>query len=120
MNRRWLFCCVILLLGPSFAGASSVRYCSDHYPGRIYRLEDLNGDDDALDAGEKRLWGQSAGSVMYLTHYRGGLLATDYATGRVLYLKDLDGDNDVDEHDFAAFAGCVSGAGTPADPGCWP
>ena len=67
---------------------------SDRYVGQIQRLEDVNGDGDALDAGERLLWGDGLSNAAELSRYRSGILALDSISARALYYQDLNGDGD--------------------------
>lgn len=65
-------------------------------PG-IWRMEDRNGDGDALDAGETTLFairGEVKGFMDVAVDEKGILYAIDGETGRVYRIEDLNGDGD--------------------------
>ena len=78
--------------------ASESYYVSDQPLGEIWRLQDLNGDGDALDAGEKLLWADSLISVVELEFHGGSLYAVEEGmidgANQVVRFTDLNGDGD--------------------------
>jgi hypothetical protein len=61
---------------------------------RIHRIQDLNGDGDAVDAGERLLWGEGNADFREISAYRAGVLAVDSAGDRALYYEDINNDGD--------------------------
>ncbi|MHC5005966.1 MAG: hypothetical protein ACYTGF_01255, partial [Planctomycetota bacterium] len=62
--------------------------------GVIHRLEDLNGDGDALDAGESTVWADGLAQPRGLATDGPGLLVVDSGSGRVVRCEDLNADGD--------------------------
>ena len=62
MKPQGLATIVLLIVAPRIARAGQVFYVSAQGDGAVYRLEDVNGDDDALDVGE-RIEGDSIGEA---------------------------------------------------------
>ncbi|MGE3165182.1 MAG: IPT/TIG domain-containing protein [Planctomycetota bacterium] len=98
--------------------AAGIVYVGDTATGRIVRMVDLNGDFDALDAGEATIFfeGNTPMALEDLDSLQvdgaEGVYAIDENTGIVLYLRDLDGDgNALDPLEATVFfAGSGSGA----------
>ncbi len=80
------------------ADAAQVYYVSSSTAGVVFRVEDLNGDGDALDAGENTVWADDLslplgmvtdGPAVYVTTT--GLPA---GQNRIVRLEDVNGDGD--------------------------
>ena len=93
MNARWIgVACALLLVLCSHAPGRPAVYVASFADG-IYRVEDLNGDGDALDAGEVVLWAESL-CIRGLAVYGDGLLAVSAAGQGILLCVDVNGDGD--------------------------
>ncbi len=79
---------------------------------RIVRLEDVNGDGDALDAGESMTWADGLTDPFGLDRAPdGSIYVTDLADDEVLCLLDLNGDGDaLDAGEKTLFATAIEGA----------
>jgi hypothetical protein len=79
---------------------------------RIMRLEDLTGDGDALDIGERTVWADGLGFPWGLTHDgQGSWFVSDAGNSNVLRLADLNGDGDVlDVGETTLYAEGITGA----------
>ncbi len=76
------------------ASAGQPYFVADGYAGNVHRLEDINGDGDALDAGERTVWAANLVNAFEIARYGSGLLATDPTNGRLQQMVDLNGDGD--------------------------
>jgi hypothetical protein len=67
---------------------------TDRFVGQIHRIEDINNDGDALDIGERVLWGSGLSNAAELTQFHSGFLVLDSVQARANYYQDynLDGD----------------------------
>jgi hypothetical protein len=83
-----------LLAAAGPAGAGQVYYVSALAGNVVHRLEDLNGDGDALDAGETTVWVNGLDQPRGLATDGPALLVVDSGNGRVLRCEDLNGDGD--------------------------
>ena len=66
--KHSVLCCVLLVLSAAAVRAAPVCV-SEGWWGKLHRVEDVNGDGDALDAGEVTLWadGGSMANFTFLT-----------------------------------------------------
>jgi len=85
---------MLVACGAATVDAGQSYLITDRFVGRIYRLEDLNSDGDALDSGERILWGDGLSNAAELSRYQSGILVLDSVAARALYYEDrnLDGD----------------------------
>jgi hypothetical protein len=95
---------------PRAAHAGQVYFVSEPFTGSIWRLEDSNGDGDALDVAERTLWGQGFAGLRGLETYAGAIYGVEegYADGlnQVVRLVDVNGDGDaLDVGERIAWAG---------------
>jgi hypothetical protein len=84
----------LLVCAWATADAGQSYLVTDRFVGRIHRLEDLNGDGDALDSGERLLWGDGLSNAAELSRYQTGFLVLDSVAARALHYADLNGDGD--------------------------
>ena len=90
--------------------AEGVFLVGDGTDGRVYRMEDLDGDGKARTAEEITVLyappdGEPLPRWSCLAPWRDGVLAADRARGRVLLLRDADGDGVVSPAEAAVFCG---------------
>ncbi len=88
-----------LLIFAARAGAARDSYLvSDQPSGEIWRLQDLNGDGDALDTGEKLLWADALLSVVELEVHGSDVYAIEEGmvdgANQAIRFTDLNGDGD--------------------------
>ena len=94
MTGRCFLVLAALATAVATAGAGSPYYVSDRSGGEIYRIQDLNGDGDALDAGEKVLWADGMVDAIDLTTDGRAIFAVDRSAGRIMRYADTNGDGD--------------------------
>ena len=99
-DRRDSFRTLIFALGvltPAYA-AGQAYFVSDQPQGEIWRLQDVNGDGDALDVGEKTLWADGFASVVEMEFHNGDIFAIEEGmsdgSNQAIRLTDLNGDGD--------------------------
>ena len=56
----------------AIATAGQPYFLADGYGGNIHRLEDINGDGDALDAGERTVWAANLVNAVEIARYGSG------------------------------------------------
>ena len=92
-----MFIAALLTITKS-AEAGFAYYASDRTAGSVYWLEDLNGDGDALDTNEKRLWADGFSTVVELEKDGFDLYAVEEGlldgSNRVIRMRDLNNDGD--------------------------
>jgi hypothetical protein len=78
----------------TIADAGQPYLVTDRFVGQIHRIEDINNDGDALDIGERVLWGSGLTNAAELTQFHSGFLVLDSVQARATYYQDynLDGD----------------------------
>ncbi len=96
---RIICSCVLLAVATTSAvNARETYYVSDVALGSVWRLEDLNGDGDALDAAEKLLWADGFTRVAELAADGDSLLAVEEGmsdgSNQIVRLTDRNGDGD--------------------------
>jgi len=89
----------LYILMPAFLAQAGQPYLvSDRSPGLIWRLEDVNGDGDALDVGERTLWGEGFGDVVEMETLGRAVYAVEdglpNGTDKIYLLEDLNHDGD--------------------------
>jgi hypothetical protein len=94
MNRLRPIIVTALVLFAATAEAGHSYLVTDRFVGSIHRLEDVNGDGDALDAGERVLWGDGLTNAAELSRYQTGFLVLDSVAARARYYEDRNGDGD--------------------------
>jgi hypothetical protein len=95
MNAPREYVALALVLGAAVVADAGQPYlATDRFLGSIHRLEDVNGDGDALDAGERFLWGTGLSNAAELTAYESGILVLDSVADRALYFEDINLDGD--------------------------
>src|SRR5262245_22077244 len=95
MNARRLWTTAILLsMACARVRAGQAYLVTDRFVGSIQKLEDLNGDGDALDAGERVLWGTGLTNAAEASRYQFGVLVLDSVTARAMYYQDRNFDGD--------------------------
>jgi sugar lactone lactonase YvrE len=85
---------LVLVASSGTAHAGQAYFVSAATEGRVYRVEDLNGDGDALDAGEVTAWANGLDLPTGLVTDGAALLVAETNTGRIHRLQDLNGDGD--------------------------
>lgn len=87
---------VIFAAGALASDRNGVVYASESIGGTLYRYEDVNGDGDALDAGETTVYAALPGYIFGLTTAGGGTLLANIQTGTpgVYWIADRNGDGD--------------------------
>jgi hypothetical protein len=89
---------ILVAATASVAWAGEAYYVSDFAVGSVWRLEDVNGDGDALDTDEKLLWADGFTLIGELAEDGGSLLAVELGKGdgsnQVIRLTDNNGDGD--------------------------
>ena len=89
----WVALMLATLVGGS-ALAQQEYFVADSPAGEVFMLRDLNGDGDALDAGENLLWADGLAVVTDLRSYQSSILAVSEGTAEIIRLTDLNGDGD--------------------------
>ena len=85
MNKlRYVVAMAVAICSSAAADANQSYLVTDRYVGSIYRLEDINSDGDAFDAGERVLWGQGLSNAAELARYQSGFLVLDSVAARAL------------------------------------
>jgi hypothetical protein len=85
----------LVIVGASASALAGQRFLvTDRFVGQIHRIEDINNDGDALDIGERVLWGTGLTNAAELTQFHSGFLVLDSIQARANYYQDynLDGD----------------------------
>ncbi|MDC0936555.1 hypothetical protein OAS39_09720 [Pirellulales bacterium] len=94
---RWSLL-VLAAFAPMTARAAESYFVSDQQAGVIWRLNDDNADGDALDVGERLLWGDGLSVIAELDHYNGSIFAVEEGLSdglnRVVRFTDVNGDGD--------------------------
>lgn len=87
---------ILSFANPAVAGRSYV--VSEYFGGHIWRIEDSNGDGDALDLGERTLWGEGFTGAIGMTTDSRAVYVTeielDAGSNQVVRLLDANGDGD--------------------------
>ena len=92
--------CIVFVLAGVFTGVSSAAAAPPLFvatPETIWRLEDKNGDGEALDAGEKTPFldaAPGAAAFVDVAASRSGLVYAIDSSGRVFKSQDLNNDGD--------------------------
>jgi len=94
MAGRCFLALAAIAMAVATAGAGSPYYVSDRSGGEIYRIRDLNGDGDALDAGENVLWADGMVQAIELTTDGCAIFAVDRGANRIMRYADTNGDGD--------------------------
>lgn len=89
-------CAIVLLTGFMAARlpAGQVYYVSEPVTGTIHRVEDINADEDALDAGERVKWTDGLSEPVGLASSGSVVLVVDAARGELYGCQDLNRDGD--------------------------
>ncbi len=107
--------------------ASQAYLVSEEFGRRLWRIEDLNGDGDALDAGEQTLWADNfVGNLLGMETTVGAVYVTENGLpggdARVVRLIDANRDGDaLDEGEWSIWAEGLAAAGdvVRAEAGNW-
>jgi len=99
MRRLWLLIATACAATAGTVAQAGQPYLVSHRsPGEVLRLEDINGDGDALDAGEITLWAGGFAQPAEIAAQGATIHLVDAGLGsgnnRVLRLVDLNGDGD--------------------------
>ena len=96
-----------LTLCVPIADAAQVYYVSSSTAGVVFRVEDLNGDGDALDAGENTVHARQLTNVMDLLDAGGGCYYASSLSANIVWIVcDANGDGDAqDVGEVLPFAG---------------
>lgn len=108
---------LFLFLFPAFALAGQPYLVSDGNLGNIWRIEDINGDGDALDVGERTLWATGGGAFGGMQTVGSAVYAVQpdalSGNGQIVRFMDLNGDGDaLDAGERTTWA---EGFGQPVD-----
>src|SRR3990172_11666510 len=86
------------LLSVAISHAGQPYVVSEYSSGNIWRIEDSNGDGDALDLGERTLWGEGFIGAYGMTADSRAVYVTeielDAGSNQVVRLFDANGDDD--------------------------
>lgn len=97
MNRCCLLVACICCVAPTTL-ASQTYFVSDRGGGGIVRLQDLNGDGDALDIGEHLPWADGFTLIIELQSYAGAIYAVEEGlangSNQIIRLQDTNHDGD--------------------------
>jgi len=104
-SRRLLRLAMLLLVATACStAAAKTTYLVSDGGGDIFLLDDLNGDGDALDVNENRLWGSFSNPIHYMER-RGNAVYATYGGSDMLRFEDLNGDGDaLDVNERTVFA----------------
>jgi len=97
-NLQLFICSMALVAGAGTVQAGQTCLVSEYYGGNIWRMEDVNGDGDALDAGEKVLWGNGFTRLGEMETAGWAVLAVEEGltsgANQIVRLEDLNRDGD--------------------------
>lgn len=99
MRLTLITCCALLLSAPVLR-AGQPYLVTEQSLGNIWRIQDVNDDGDALDVGERTLWGDGFAQALGLEPFGGAVFATDVESpfgppnDKIVRLVDLNGDGD--------------------------